>query len=272
MEQTQVAGAGSRRLEGKVAIVTGGASGIGLGIVRRVLAEGGLVAAADLSAEALAGLEEELGDSFLGVPTDVRKEEDVAGLVAAAVNRFGALDAAFNAAGVSEGSPILGHDMALWQRQLDVLLTGVMIAVKHEAEQMVSQGNGGAIVNISSINAEVPVAGAAAYCAAKAGVEMLTKTASLELGEHRIRINAIQPGVIETPMAARNGNMVPAVVERWNQEMPLGRIGQPADVAAAAAFLAGPDAEWITGTTLLVDGGLLNTTFPDVGATPLAAD
>jgi NAD(P)-dependent dehydrogenase (short-subunit alcohol dehydrogenase family) len=272
MEETKVAGAPPRRLEGKVAIVTGGASGIGLGIVRRVLTEGGHVAAADLSAETLAGLEEELGEGFLGVPTDVREEHDVAALVGATVERFGALDAAFNAAGVSEGSPILGHDLSLWQRQLDVLLTGVMLAVKHEAEQMVAHGNGGAIVNISSINAQVAAPGAAAYCAAKAGVEMLTRTASLELGKHRIRVNAIQPGVINTPMAARNGNMVPEVLERWNQEMPLGRVGQPEDIAAAAAFLASADAEWITGTTILVDGGLLNTTFPDVGASPLLVD
>jgi NAD(P)-dependent dehydrogenase (short-subunit alcohol dehydrogenase family) len=147
-----------------------------------------------------------------------------------------------------------------------------MLALKYEARQMVEQGSGGAIVNISSINAEVPAPGAAAYCAAKAGVEMLTKTASLELGENRVRVNAIQPGVIETPMAARNGNMVPEVVERWNRQMPLGRIGQPDDVAAAAAFLASDDSAWITGTTILVDGGLLNTTFPDVGAVPLTAD
>lgn len=270
--QANGAGAVAQRFDGKVAVVTGGASGIGLGIVRRVLAEGGSVVAADLSAGALGKLEDELGGRFAGVPTDVRRESDLAQLVAAAVDRFGALDAAFNAAGVSEGGPILDQDLELWQRQLDVLLTGVMLAVKHEAGRMVEQGTGGAIVNISSINAQVPAAGAAAYCAAKAGVEMLTKTASLELGEHRVRVNAIQPGVIETPMAARNGNMVPEVIERWNEHMPLGRIGQPDDVAAAAAFLASDDSEWITGTTILVDGGLLNTTFPDVGAVPLPAD
>ncbi len=261
-QPTTVAG----RFDGKVAIVTGGASGIGLGIVRRVLAEGGSVAAADLSPQALAQLEGELGERFAGIPTDVRSESEVARMVAAATERFGAIHAGFNAAGVSEGSPLLDHDAGVWRRQLDVLLTGVFHAVKHQARQMVAQGTGGAIVNISSINASVPVAGAAAYCAAKAGVEMLTKTASIELAAYGIRVNDLQPGVINTPMAARNGNMVADVVERWTEHIPLGRIGQPADVAGAAAFLASDDAAWITGTTLLVDGGLLNTTFPDVGA------
>jgi NAD(P)-dependent dehydrogenase (short-subunit alcohol dehydrogenase family) len=257
----------ANRFDGKVAVVTGGASGIGLGIARRFLAEGGSVVAGDRSADVLVELEKELGERFLGVSTDVRKEEDVENLLAKAVERFGAVNAGFNAAGEGEGSEVINQDAAMWKRQIDVLLNGVFHAVKHEAKQMVAQGTGGAIVNISSINGQVAAPEASAYCAAKAGVEMLTNTTALELGDRGVRVTAIEPGLINTPMAARLGHMTPEIVAKWMEHTPLDRVGQPADIAAAALFLASDEASWITGTRLVVDGGLINTAYPKVGET-----
>lgn len=250
------------RFVDRVAVVTGGASGIGLGIVRGLLAEGAIVIVGDFDAAGVERVKAEIGDRGTACVTDVRSERDIATLVAEAA-RFGPLAAGFNAAGIGEGAGIMDLELDVWNRVLDVCLTGVFLAVKHEARELHEQA-GGAIVNIASINSRVPAHGAAAYSVAKAGVEMLTRNAALDVGQFGIRVNAVAPGLVDTPMAVRTGHIAPKVQARWLERTPLGRIGQPADIAAAALFLASDEAGWITGETVYVDGGLTMSAYPDV--------
>jgi NAD(P)-dependent dehydrogenase (short-subunit alcohol dehydrogenase family) len=250
------------RYDGKVAVVTGGASGIGLAIVRRVVAEGGRAAVGDIDVDALARLQDELGDAVAAVSTDVRHEEQVQALVSAAVERFGRLDVGFNSAGVLGGSLIWELTAEEWGRTIDVCLTGCFYAVKHEARKLLEQGDGGAIVNIASLMSHVPIWGGSPYAVAKAGIEMLTKNAALELGEHGIRVTAIGPGVIITPLNEQN-MQIPGMTELYLERIPMARVGTPEDVAAVATFLASDEASYVSGTNLMVDGGWEVTGAPD---------
>jgi NAD(P)-dependent dehydrogenase (short-subunit alcohol dehydrogenase family) len=252
----------ARRYEGKVAVVTGGASGIGLAIVQRVVAEGGHVAVGDINADELARLQHELGEAVTTVTTDVRREEQVEALVAAAVSRFGRLDVAFNSAGVLGGALISELAADEWQRTIDVCLTGCFYSVKHEARRLLEQAQGGAIVNIASLMSHVPIWGGAPYAVAKAGIEMLTKNAALELGEHGIRVTAIGPGVIITPLNEAN-MQIPGMTELYLERIPMARVGTPADVAAVATFLGSDEASYVSGANLMVDGGWEVTGAPD---------
>ncbi len=255
--------AAQARYAGKVAVVTGGASGIGLGITQRLLAEHASVVVGDRSPAGLAELQAEVGSRLASVKVDVTQEDEVEKLIQTAVDRFGAVDVAFNAAGWADGAPIVEQTNETWNLVLGICLTGVFFALKHEARQMITQGNGGAIINIRSVSGLVPARGASAYTVAKAGVDMLTKNAALELGEQHIRVNAIGPGLVETPMAWRTGNMEPGRQGLWVEHTPMGRIGRPDDIASAALFLASDEATWISGVTLYVDGGSILTACPD---------
>lgn len=251
----------SRRFEGQVALVTGGASGIGLGIVRSLLEEGAKVVVGDYNSAGIDAVKKEIGKNGTALITDVRSEEDIKAAVEI-TKKFGVLTCAFNAAGIGEGANIIEQELDQWNRVLAVCLTGVFLAVKHEAREM--KKSGGSIVNIASINSRVPAFGATAYSVAKAGVEMLTKNAALDLGEFGIRVNAVAPGLVQTPMALRTGHLSPPVMARWLAHTPLGRIGQPVDIAGAALFLACSDSSWITGETIFVDGGQSLTAYPDI--------
>ncbi len=247
--------------EEKTAIVTGGASGIGLRVVERLVEQGARVVVADRDRDALDRVRQTLGDSVAPVEVDVRSEDDIVAMVAVARD-LGPLSVAVNAAGMGEGHPVVDEDLETWNRVVSIVLTGVFLSVKHEAREMIRHGAGGAIVNIASINANVPTWGSAAYSVAKSGVEMLSRSSSLELAEHRIRVTCVSPGLVETPMAHRTGNMTPEMVQRWLDHTPLGRVGSTDDIAAAALFLASDDATWITGHNLVVDGGLSHTAGP----------
>lgn len=242
-------------------MVTGGASGIGLGIVRMLLAEGARVVVGDFDRVGVERVATEIGDRGSALVTDVRSEEQIIALAESAAS-FGPVTLGFNAAGIGEGGPILDLRIEEWDRVLAVCLTGVFLAVKHEARHM--REHGGAIVNIASINSRVPAFGATAYSVAKAGVAMLTKNAALDLGEYGIRVNAVAPGLVNTPMAVRTGHIAPDVQARWLEHTPLGRIGHTDDIAAAALFLASSQASWMTGETMYVDGGQSLTAYPDV--------
>ena len=250
------------RYAGKVAVVTGGASGIGEAIARRLLAEGASVVAGDVNTDRLELLGKELGDKFHGVRADVRSEEDVASLVAE-TSRFGPLDAAFNVAGLGKGSAIIEHSTDDWKFVLDVCLNGVFLAMKHEGKLMTEGGRGGAILNISSLNSEVPMFGGAAYCTAKAGVAMLTKCGALELAEAGIRVNAVSPGLTDTPLTAPMGG-IPGVRDAYNERIPFKRAASPAEIAAAALYLSSDDASYISGVNLFVDGAWATTGYPDL--------
>jgi NAD(P)-dependent dehydrogenase (short-subunit alcohol dehydrogenase family) len=254
--------ASGRRFEGRVALVTGGASGIGLAIARRLAAEGASVAIADANELSL----ERAGAELPAAATcraDVRSEREVEAMVEAAVARFGRVDLAFNAAGLSAPGEILELSETDWDLTVDVCLKGVFLSLKHEARRMARQGGGGAIVNIASLNSHVPMFGGSAYTAAKAGVEMFGRNAALELAPHGIRVNTVSPGLTDTPLTAAI-KQVAGAEEAFYARIPMRRWGTPEDMAAAALFLASDDAAYISGANLFVDGAWETTGYPDL--------
>lgn len=255
--------ADGRRFEGRTALVTGGASGIGLAIARRLAREGAALVLADVNAASLSAARAALGDTIECCQADVRVEAQLEGAVDAAVRRFGGLDAAFNCAGLSAPAPIVELAEADWDLTVDICLKGVFLAVKHEARRMLAQGRGGAIVNVASLNAHVPMFGGAAYACAKAGVEMLGRNAALELSPHGIRVNTVSPGLTDTPLTAAF-KAVPGVEDAFFARIPMRRWGTPDDMAAAALFLASDDAAYISGANLVVDGAWETTGYPDL--------
>jgi 3-oxoacyl-[acyl-carrier protein] reductase len=250
-------------LGGQVAVITGGASGIGAAIARRFAADGARVVLGDVNGAALEAMAAELGDRCRTHLTDVTVEADVAGLCDVAVSEFGQLDVAVNSAGRGDYGLIVDTDAERWRSLIDLCLTGVMLSIKHEARQMIELGTPGSIINIASLNAVQPSAGMAAYCAAKAGVAMLTQVAAMELGPHGIRVNAIAPGLIDTPATALFHAIDP-IREEFRTNTALGRTGTAAEVAGVAAFLAGPDSALITAETILVDGGGRTGRYPQL--------
>lgn len=250
------------RFAGRTAVITGGGSGIGLAIARRFAADGGHVVANDVDPERAAALQAELGAGGVAMAGDVTREADVAALFGAAMERFGAVHASFHVAGANRPGYIARMVEADWDFTVDLCLKGVMFAMKHAAQAMLT-GGGGAMVNIASLNAHVPMHAGAAYSAAKAGVEMLTKNGALELTPSGIRVNAILPGLVQTPLTRRlfdNPDIHAAFMER----IPQGRAAQPEEIAAPALFLASDDASYVSGASLLVDGAWAVSGYPDM--------
>jgi glucose 1-dehydrogenase len=254
----------TKRLADKVALVTGGASGIGREIARCYVDEGARVVLGDRNATLLAEAAKELGAVAIGAEMDVTREGDLERAVALAVSQFGSLDIGVNCAGLGVSVPLTEQTETQWDTVVDVCLKGVFLSMKHEARRMVAAGRGGVIVNIASINARQPAEGLSAYCAAKAGVEMLTRCAAMELGPHGVRVVGIGPGLIDTPLTTFQRER-PHVREAFLANIPLGRVGTARDIASAAVFLASDDASWISGDTLFVDGAELTKKFPELG-------
>ena len=252
----------SERFNGKVAVVVGGAGGIGNAIVTSLLNEGAKVVVGDMDEARLAAMKEIAGKNLEGVKTDVTNEMDQKQLVEMAVNKFSGLDMAFNVAGGSKMGLIDEGTTDDWQWTIDLCLKGTYLGMKYQIRAMRVLG-GGSIVNISSINAFTPMWGDSAYNAAKKGVISLTETAILENTKHDIRCNAIVPGQIDTKMT-QGWRAVPEINEEYKRRIPMRRPGKPEEVAAAALFLASDEASYITGTTLLVDGGRLAAGYPDI--------
>ncbi len=248
------------RLRDRVALVTGGASGIGAACARRFVAEGASVMLADQNPDSAAEVAATLGSNAASCAVDVRDEAQVAAMVAATTERFGRLDIAVNAAGLGTHGLVTDLELEQWNVVIDVCLTGVFLSTKHQARVMREQG-AGVILNLASINATVPGDGMSAYCAAKAGVSMFTQTAGMELAEHGVRVVALAPGYVETPLTGF-ARVLPQIHDAYVESIPLGRAGQPEDIAALAAFLASDDASWITGTTIVVDGAESTKSYP----------
>jgi NAD(P)-dependent dehydrogenase (short-subunit alcohol dehydrogenase family) len=248
----------ARLLEDKIALVTGGGSGIGRAAAVAFAREGARVVVADVdgaSANATAAL---LPADSLGVACDVSHSAEVESVVQRVVNQFGRLDCAFNNAGIEGGPPGTRlHEYAedVWDRVLDVDLKGVWLCMKYELAVMLAQGSG-AIVNTSSI-AGLVGGGNTAYVASKHGVLGLTRRAALEYGRHGIRVNAVCPGSIRTPMLERLLQAVPEREARLTDEAALGRLGHPEEVAEAVVWLCSDSASFVTGHGLVIDGGYL---------------
>lgn len=249
----------SGRLEGKVAVITGAASGIGAGTARMFVAHGAKVIVADMQAEAGLALVAELGENTRFVLCNVTKEADVAAAVDLAVSEFGRLDVMFNNAGIIGAvGRISEMPVEAWDNTIAILLRGVFLGVKHAARVMMPQ-HSGVIINTSSTAGILGGLGPHAYTAAKHGVIGLTKSVANELAPFAIRVNAISPGNTVTAMTASVRGGDPADLAETNARIaassPLGYAGLPEDIAAAALYLASDDARYVSGHTLVVDAG-----------------
>ena len=237
-------------LRDKVAIVTGGASGIGAGIVKRFLEEGAAVCVSDLKQEATETFARSLQGRVIAVAADVTNEDAVHNLVDYTFSHLGRVDIMVNNAGIGENAgPIDEKPAPDWQRVIDTNLTSVFYGIKHAARVMKRAGQGGVIINIASILGSVGFNGAPAYVAATHGVLGLTKSAALELAPAKIRVVAVQPAFIRTPLIS--AEIESAVLPLH----PIGRLGETNEVASLVAFLASDDASFMTGAAYLVDGG-----------------
>jgi len=250
----------TKDLEGKVALVTGGTSGIGRETAVLFAKAGAKVVVAgrrELEGKETVGLVRAAGGDGLFVKADVSKGSEVEALIQKTVEKFGRLDIAFNNAGI-EGVwvPLIKQTEEDWDRTIDVNLKGVWLCLKYEILQMLKQGGGGAIVNMASISGLVGFSGAAAYSASKHGVMGLTKAAALETARSKIRINAVCPGAVETPLADRVFG-APAVHKYVVSIHPIGRFGKPAEIAEAVVWMCSDRASFMTGQSLVLDGGFL---------------
>ena len=248
------------QLEKKVAIVTGAATGIGQAIATAFAAEGAAVVvdyvgkgnAADETIKKI----ESAGGRAVAVDADVSDPTQVQKLVDQTVSRFGKLDILVNNAGIEFKHPFLEFPLELWQKVIAVDLTGPWLCAQTAARQMVKQGAGGRIINISSVHEDLPMPTNAPYCAAKGGLRMLMRTIAVELAPHKITVNNIGPGAIYTPID-KDVQSDPAVEKQLLSEIPLGRWCKPEEVAALAVFLASDAASYLTGSTHFIDGGML---------------
>jgi NAD(P)-dependent dehydrogenase (short-subunit alcohol dehydrogenase family) len=253
----------SGRLAGKVAIVTGGASGIGLATTRRFVAEGARVVIGDLAEDRFAPIETDLGDAVATVRCDVRSEDDVEALVATAVDHFGGLDIAFANAGTGAFGPIVESDATEWMRTVEVNLLGPLLTTKHAAPPM---RDGGSIIFTASLNAVQPAAGMSAYCSSKAALAMLAQVAAMELGPRGIRVNAIGPGLVRTGLTEGMW-LLPQLVAEFDDNAPLATTATSADdVASLVTFLASDESSSISGTLQLIDRGAHTMRYPDMPA------
>ena len=241
------------RLQGKTALVTGGAKGIGAAIVQRFAAEGASVAFVDADEAAGRALSGDTGTLF--VPGDVTRRGLAAQAVAAAVERFGRLDILVNNAGITHAAPFLDLDEADFDRVLAVNLRSYFTMGQAAARQMAAQGAGGAIVNMSSVNAVLAIPDQVPYVVSKGAVNQLTRVMALSLAPHRIRVNAIGPGTIATELARKAVMASEEARRRLLSRTPMKRLGEPEEVAAVAVFLASDDASYMTGQVVYPDGG-----------------
>ncbi|WP_067534981.1 SDR family NAD(P)-dependent oxidoreductase [Nocardia crassostreae] len=250
------------RFDGKVAVVTGAASGIGSAIATALIAEGAQVVGLDIDEPGLQKKSAELGDSFVPVVADVTVESQVESGIATAATRFSRLDIAFNVAGGSRIGAITDLAEADWDFTVDLVQKSVFLCTKHESRLMRDTG-GGAIVNISSLDGRIPMPVGSPYATGKAGVVMFTKNAALELAQHRIRVNAVLPGLVDTPLVAAIMGYEPAK-QMFLDRIPLGAAATPEQIAAPCLFLASEDASYITGIDMVIDGGWELSNFPNL--------
>jgi len=245
---------------GDVAVVTGGARGIGAAVAAELASHGTAVAVADLDSAAATATADELEAAHdrpaMAVECDVTDEAAVEALVATVADEFGPVETFVNNAGGAAGMARTWEMPANeWDETIALSLRGTFLGTKHAVGHMLDHDVAGAVVNVSSLNREAATDGMAHYCAAKAGVSQLTEVVAAEAGRHGIRVNAVAPGSTRSPTTEESGFLEGEMGREFRGRTPLGRIGEPEDIARAVAFLASEDARWVTGTTLPVDGG-----------------
>jgi glucose 1-dehydrogenase len=249
-------------LDGKVAIVTGGNSGIGKAIALGLARAGAnLVIDYVTHPEAAEEVEQEiiaLGDRAIGVEADVSKVEDLQRLVTTAVEAFGRVDVIVNNAGVESRTSILDTSEEQYERVMEINLKSAFFGTQLAARQMIAQGTGGVVINVSSVHEDWPMPGNTAYCLSKGGMRMLTRTAGVELAPHGVRVVGVGPGAVDTPIN-KSTEDDPAKMKTLNAAIPLGRMAEPSEIGSVAAFLASDDAGYLTATTVFVDGGIMHS-------------
>lgn len=249
-------------LKGKVAIVTGGNSGIGLAIVLELARQGAnIVIDYVVHPEAVDALEKQvhaLGDQAIGVHADVSQVAELKTLIAAAVKAFGRVDIMVNNAGIETRTSVLETTEEQYEKVLSINLKSAFFGTQLAAQQMIKQGGGGSIINITSVHEDWPMPNNTPYCLSKGGMRMLTRTAGIELAPHNIRVVGVGPGAIATPINTATMND-PALLKKLDDAIPLGRMAQPAEIGSVVAFLAGEGASYITATTIFADGGIMQS-------------
>lgn len=247
-------------LDGKTLIVTGGNSGIGEAIALAAAAEGAnvvidYIARPDETADLIKRIEAS-GGRAVGVQADVSKVSDLQSMVETAVEKFGRLDVLVNNAGIETRTSILDTTEDDYEKVLDVNLKSAFFGTQLAAKQFIAQGDGGLVLNISSVHEDWPMPGNIAYCVSKGGTRMLTRTAGVELGPHGIRVVNVAPGAVDTPINTKT-LADPQKLKELNASIPLGRVADPSAIADVVVFLASSGAKYMTATTVFVDGGIM---------------
>jgi 3-oxoacyl-[acyl-carrier protein] reductase len=246
--------------DSRVAVVIGGASGIGWATAKVLAGEGARVTIADRNTDGAAERAAELGDPHAWAAVEVTDEDSVAALFDGVVSREGGLHVVVNCAGFSGFGLITELDADQFRSVVDVCLTGGFLVIKHAGRHFSA---GGALVSLTSLNARQPAIGMSAYCAAKAGLSMLTQVAALELGPRGVRVNAVAPGFVHTPLT-EGAALIPGVLDDYVDNTALGRAGTAEEIAAAVAFLCSPQASWLTGEILDLNGGAHLKRYPNI--------
>jgi glucose 1-dehydrogenase len=249
-------------LDGKVAIVTGGNTGIGAAVVSALAAQGAKVVIDYVAnQEAEDELEKKLAalnEPAVGVQADVSKVADLQRLVDAAVSNFGRLDVLVNNAGIETRSSVLDTTEDQYEKVLAINLKSAFFGTQLAAKQMIAQGGGGRIINMTSVHEDWPMPGNTPYCLSKGGMRMLTRTAALELAPHGILVTGVGPGAVDTPINASTVSN-PELLAKLNASIPIGRLAEPEEIASVVVFLAGPGASYVTATTIFADGGIMQS-------------